>query len=66
MRCTMCKGPFHPATGHWESETRHWCGMCARGMYAMLKTFLPRRWGGVRFYDLATPPPAKPPEGWEP
>lgn len=22
----------------------------------MLKTFLPRRWGGVRFYDHATVP----------
>jgi hypothetical protein len=27
-----CGQPFHPATGHWESETRHWCGPCTRGM----------------------------------
>ena len=56
MRCTMCGGPFHPATGHWESEKRHWCGTCTRGMVKMLKDMTPRRWGGVRFYDHAIAP----------
>lgn len=55
-RCTMCRGPFHPATGHWVSDQRHWCGACTRGMIQLLKETLPRRWGGVRFYDHATVP----------
>jgi hypothetical protein len=54
--CTMCGGPFHPATGHWVNEKRHWCGPCTRSMIALLKDYLPRRWGGVRFYDLAVVP----------
>lgn len=54
--CTMCGGPFHPATGHWASEKRHWCGPCTRSMVQMLKEMQPRRWGKVRFYDLATVP----------
>jgi hypothetical protein len=51
--CTMCGGPFSAPTGHWESEKRHWCGRCTKEMMRMLKSFLPRRWGGVRFYDHA-------------
>lgn len=55
--CTLCGGPFHPATGHYESATRHWCGVCTRDMIQLLKQMLPRRWGGCRFYDHAYPPP---------
>ena len=56
----MCKGPFHLATGHYESEKRHWCGACARSMYKFLKEQLSRRVHKYRFYDYATvPPPAK-------
>jgi hypothetical protein len=59
--CTMCHGPFHPALGHWVSETRHWCGACTRDMVEFLKSMLHRRWGGLRFYDHAVvPPPAEP------
>lgn len=57
MHCTLCKGPFHPATGHWVSEKRHWCGACMRNEFiTLLKSYLPRRWGGVRFYDHAVVP----------
>lgn len=66
LKCTMCRGPFHPATGHWVSETRHWCGACTRGMIKMLKEQLPRRWGGLRFYDHIAPLPAEAPAGFRP
>jgi hypothetical protein len=54
--CTMCGGPFHPATGHWESEKRHWCGVCSRSMVKLYRDMQNRRWGGVRFYDHAFVP----------
>lgn len=57
MSCTMCRGPFHPATGHWVSETRHWCGPCTRSMIDILKETRGRRWAKLRFYDYAFPPP---------
>lgn len=69
-RCTMCGGPFHPATGHWESEVRHWCHCCTHEMVALLKEQLPRRVGrkakGLRFYDYAAAPPAVAPAGFRP
>lgn len=56
MKCTMCGGPWHPATGHWESDRRHWCKGCTLGMIKLLKEYLPRRWGGVKFYEHAVVP----------
>lgn len=58
-RCACCKGPWHEATGHYISETMVWCGPCTREFVAFLKQQTSRRWGGVRFYDLAVPPPAE-------
>ncbi len=56
LTCTMCKGPFHPALGHWVSEKQHWCGACTRGMIKFLKSMLVRKWGGLKFYEHATVP----------
>ncbi len=61
----MCGGPWHLATGHFVSERRHWCGPCTRDLIKVLKDHLARRVAKIRFYDFATVPPLKPPEGWE-
>src|SRR4051812_30459079 len=75
QRCSMCKGPFHSATGHEEttaydgSPLEHplcICGACYRGLLKMLREYRPRRWGGIRFYDHAKPPPAEAPVGFRP
>lgn len=56
--CSVCQGPFHPATGHEFSESLRWCGPCTRDFIKFLKTQQGRRWGKLPFYEHATPPPA--------
>lgn len=65
-KCSMCGAPWHEATGHLEPNGKHWCGACVRGLITMLKQFLPRRWGGVRFYDHIGPLPKEAPVGFRP
>ena len=33
-KCAICKGPFHPATGHQLSPTKALCGRCAKNFAA--------------------------------
>lgn len=56
-RCSVCKGPYHPATGHYISAKMRWCGPCTREHVTWLKGHMNRRWGDGRFYDHAQPPP---------
>ena len=58
MKCSTCDNPYHPSTGHAFSPTVVACGPCARKFVAFVRARTTRRYGGVRFYDYATPPPA--------
>jgi hypothetical protein len=51
--CSACKGPFHPATGHYHTENVKICGPCAKHFVSWLKGHLKRRWGGKVFYEHA-------------
>lgn len=53
MKCSACKGPFHPATGHQLSAQSQLCGPCARDFKAWLKHQTGRPWGGIKFYQHA-------------
>jgi hypothetical protein len=55
-RCNACKGVWHEATGHLASENVRWCGPCTRDFVAFLVQQTRRRWGGMKFYELAVPP----------
>jgi len=60
VQCNICKSPWHPATGHFISETMVWCGPCTREWVKEVCGMQNRRWGGEKFYNHATvPPPAK-------
>lgn len=54
--CSVCGGPFHPATGHEFPTGGRWCGPCTRDFVKFLKTQQSRRWGKVHFYEHASPP----------
>lgn len=54
-RCSSCGGVYHPATGHAFTLDTQICGPCARHFLQWVKAHTQRRWGGVRFYDYATP-----------
>jgi hypothetical protein len=56
-RCNACKGVYHEATGHRASENVVWCGPCTRDFVSFLVQQTRRRWGKVKFYELAVPPP---------
>lgn len=59
-KCNICKAPWHPASGHYISETMVWCGPCTKTWVKEVAGMQKRRWGGVKFYDHATvPPPAE-------
>ena len=50
LRCAVCGGPYHPATGHVHSETCVLCGRCAINFYwwyrdRMTKMSEPRKEG---------------------
>lgn len=53
MRCSICRAPYHEATGHIHSSRTRLCGACARSWLEWLKRHLNRRWGGVKFYEHA-------------
>lgn len=47
MRCQVCGGPWHPASGDWDERwQRATCGACHRGWIAYVKQHFKRRWGG--------------------
>lgn len=57
--CNICGNPWHPASGHYISPRTVWCGPCTRAWVKELVGIQKRRWGGLRFYEHATPlPPA--------
>lgn len=68
MNCNVCKGPYHPATGHYISETVVWCGPCTRDFvkYIIAQHSRDFRIGQakkekgkkrrIKFYDHAYPP----------
>ena len=65
MRCFVCKGPFHPATGgvHGPNNTP-FCGRCERSFFAWVREHTARSWGGkanrkmnLKFYAHARVPP---------
>lgn len=66
LKCNVCKGPWHEATGHRQSATMLWCGPCTRKWVKFLKSHLNRKSSGVHFYDHAQPPPAVAPVGFRP
>ena len=37
MRCSACKGPAHPATGHAFTATMMLCGPCTRNFIRWIK-----------------------------
>lgn len=51
--CSVCGGPFHPATGCYVSETFRRCGPCEKHFLKWLKGHLQRRWSKVSFYEHA-------------
>ena len=58
-KCNICKSPWHPASGHYISDTMVWCGPCTQSWVKELCGNQHRRWGGLKFYAHATvPPPA--------
>ena len=54
MRCQVCKGPFHPASGDYD---RKWdvatCGPCIRHFYAWAGGHTRQRRRGFDFYECA-------------
>ena len=52
-RCFSCRGPFHPATGHYHRPDVPVCGPCTKRFVAWLKGHTKRRWGGHDFYAYA-------------
>jgi hypothetical protein len=55
MRCFACRGPWHPATGHWWGDKYDivYCGPCYLHFVTWLKGHLKRKWGGLVFYEEA-------------
>lgn len=59
MRCQVCRGPYHPATGDWDERWgRATCGPCHRNWWAYMKQHFSRKWGGGKrqgpsFYEAA-------------
>lgn len=62
--CNICGQPWHESTGHYISPTMRWCGPCTKSWVKELCGNQHRRWGGERFYDHATVPPAPKLESW--
>lgn len=56
LRCSICRTPWHPATGHLLSERMRWCWSCTRSWVKELVGMQKRRCRGLRFYDHATVP----------
>ncbi len=59
-RCSACKGPFHPATGHAHSEHTFLCGPCTRHFYKWVRQHTSRKWGKHFFYEHAAKKGYKP------
>jgi hypothetical protein len=55
MKCMVCKGPFHPASGHAWSEEAVVCGPCIRHFYEWVRgqTHPRHLWSGSNFYVAA-------------
>jgi hypothetical protein len=51
--CSVCQGPYHPATGHAWSQETVLCGPCAGRFFAWVVRHTSRRWGGQSFYEAA-------------
>jgi hypothetical protein len=53
IRCRMCDGPAHPATGCVYSPTFIVCGPCTREAWAWIRSFTASkgRRSGLAFYD---------------
>jgi hypothetical protein len=59
LRCNVCRGPWHPATGDYQSENMLTCGVCTRKWAKWMKTHMKRKWGKLDFYEHARSPEMK-------
>lgn len=54
MRCFQCKGPYHPATGHYYREFKvAFCGGCYQPFVKWVAGHTKRKWSGASFYEEA-------------
>ena len=54
MRCFQCKGPYHPAPGHYDHKWDvAFCGACYRPFTKWLAGHMKREWGGANLYEEA-------------
>lgn len=53
MSCVVCKGPFHPASGHVWGNDVSVCGPCIRHFFDWVKEHTHPRRKGPDFYAAA-------------
>lgn len=53
MRCFLCDGPAHPATGAQYTETALACHSCVVAFWKWFRGQMHKQWSGLYFYEHA-------------